>query len=70
MRMPKTLPTIDVNNVLEYMLEKLKVAKGVAIAPSLKCLQGCCVTKENYNASHITTKPWFFSINIMYTLLI
>jgi hypothetical protein len=45
--MPKPLPTIDVNNGFEYMLEKLKVAKGVAIAPTLKWLQGCCVTKEN-----------------------
>jgi hypothetical protein len=47
MRTPKPLPTIDVNSAIEYMLEKLKVAKGVAIAPSLKCFQGCCVTKES-----------------------
>ncbi len=44
---PKHLPIIDVNNAIECIFQKLKVAKGVAIAPSLKCPQGCCVTKEN-----------------------
>jgi hypothetical protein len=44
MRMPKPLPTIDVNSAIEYVLEKLQVAKGIALAPSLKFLQGC-VTK-------------------------
>jgi len=47
MKRPKPLPTIDVSSAIECILRKLIVAMGVAIAPSLKCPQGCCVTKEN-----------------------
>ncbi len=38
MRRPKPLLTIDVNNINEFILQKLKVTKGVLMAPSLKCL--------------------------------
>jgi len=38
MRRPKPLLTIDVNNLNEFILEKLKVTKGVVLAPGLKCL--------------------------------
>ncbi len=47
MKMPKPLPTIDPNNVSETILEELELTNGgVAMAPSLKCLQGCYVAKE------------------------
>ncbi len=47
MKMPKPLPTIDLNNVSEIILEELELSNGgVAMAPSLKCLQGCYVAKE------------------------
>jgi hypothetical protein len=46
-KMPKPLPTIDLNNVNEIILEELELTNGgVAMAPSLKCLEGCYVTKE------------------------
>jgi hypothetical protein len=38
MRRPKPSLTIDVNNFNEFILEELKVTKGVVMAPSLKCL--------------------------------
>ncbi len=38
MRRPKPLLTIDVNNINEFILQELKVTKGVLMAPSLKCL--------------------------------
>ncbi len=38
MRRPKPLLTIDVNNINEFILQELKVTKGVVLAPSLKCL--------------------------------
>ncbi len=38
MRRPKPLFTIDVNNINEFILQELKVTKGVLMAPSLKCL--------------------------------
>jgi hypothetical protein len=43
----KPLHAIDVNSVIECIFFKLIIAKGVVIARSLMCLQGCCVTKEN-----------------------
>ncbi len=45
MKMPKPLPTIDLNNVNEIILEL--TYGGVAMAPSLKCLQGCYLAKED-----------------------
>ncbi len=47
MKRPKPLPPIYVNSAIECIFKKLIVAKGVAIAQTLKSLQGCCVTKEN-----------------------
>ncbi len=47
MKRPKPLHAIDVNSVIECVFKKIIVAKGVAIAQSLMCPQGCCVTKEN-----------------------
>jgi hypothetical protein len=48
MKMLKPLPTIDLNNVNEPILEELEITNGgVAMAPSLKCLQGCYVAKED-----------------------
>jgi len=48
MKMPKPLPTIDLNNVNEIILEELELINGsVAMAPSLKCLQGCYLAKED-----------------------
>jgi hypothetical protein len=45
---PKPLPIIDLNNVNEFILEELELTNdGVAMAPSLKCLQGCYVAKED-----------------------
>jgi hypothetical protein len=38
MRRPKPLLTIDANNINEFILQELKVTKGVFMAPSLKCL--------------------------------
>jgi hypothetical protein len=38
MRRPIPLLRIDVNNFNEFILEELKVTKGVVMAPSLKCL--------------------------------
>ncbi len=48
MKMPKLLPTIDLNNVHEINLEELELTNsGVVMAPSLKCLQGCYLAKED-----------------------
>jgi len=48
MKMPKPLPTIDLNNVNEIIFKKLELTHGgVAMAPSLKCLQGSYVAKED-----------------------
>jgi len=48
MKIPKPLPTIDLNNVNEFILEELELTNGgVAMAPSLKCLQGCYVAKQD-----------------------
>jgi hypothetical protein len=48
MKMPKPLPTIDLNNVNEVIWKELELTDGsVAMAPSLKCLQGCYVAKED-----------------------
>jgi hypothetical protein len=48
MKMPKPLPTIDLNKVNEIMLEELELTHGgLAMAPSLKYLQGCYVAKED-----------------------
>ncbi len=48
MKMPKPLPTIDLNNVNEVISEELELTDGgVAMAPSLKWLQGCYVAKED-----------------------
>jgi hypothetical protein len=38
MRRPKPLLTTYVNNSNEFILQELKVTKGVVMAPSLKCL--------------------------------
>jgi hypothetical protein len=38
MRRPKPLLTTNVNNINEFILQDLKVTKGVVLAPSLKCL--------------------------------
>jgi hypothetical protein len=38
MRRPKPLLIIDANNINEFILQELKVTKGVLMAPSLKCL--------------------------------
>jgi len=38
MRRPKPLLTTNVNNINEFILQELKVTKGVVLAPSLKCL--------------------------------
>jgi len=46
MKMPKPLATINLNNVNEFILEELELTNGgVAMAPSLKCFQGCYVAK-------------------------
>jgi len=37
MTRPKPFPTIDVNNVSEFVSKHLKVAKRVILALSLKC---------------------------------
>jgi len=37
MTRPKPFPTIDVNNVSEYVSKNLEIAKGVIVALSLKC---------------------------------
>jgi hypothetical protein len=48
MKKRKPLPTIDLNNVNDFILEELELTNGsVAMAPSLKCLQGCYVAKED-----------------------
>ncbi len=48
MKMPKPLRTIDLNNVNEVVSKELELTDGdVAMAPSLKCLQGCYVAKKN-----------------------
>ncbi len=38
MRRPKPLLTTDVNNINEFILQDLKVTKGIVLALSLKCL--------------------------------
>jgi len=54
MKMPKLLPTIDLNNVNEIILEELELTNGgVAMAPSLKCFQGYYVTKETKGPTKI-----------------
>jgi len=46
MKIPKSLPTLDLNNVNEFILEELELTSSdVAMAPSLKCFQGCYVAK-------------------------
>jgi hypothetical protein len=48
MKKPKPLPTIDLNNVNEFILEELELSNdGVAMAPSFRCLQCCYVAKED-----------------------
>jgi hypothetical protein len=54
MKMPKPLPTIDLKNVNEIILEELELTNGgVAMVPSLKCLQGCYVAKETINPTKV-----------------
>jgi hypothetical protein len=48
MKKPKTLSTIDLNNINKFILEELELTNSdVAMAPTLKCLQGCYVAKEH-----------------------
>ncbi len=54
MKMPKSLPTLYLINVNEFILEELELTSSdVVMAPSLKCFQGYYVAKEDQRPQKI-----------------